>query len=203
MRILAVLAVVAMMALVSPLANASTSFQAQLPGRVPLVTGPAFLPSNPLLQSAAEYTIAMVPGDRIVAHLAWDTASGPTGDDLDLTLLKPSGAPIPLPIPPGVGDVQALLASREARETCSDTAASSHNHQATGGPATEDIDLTVPSDGESGAYTLLVRGWVITTAGPLYTLDLTVLHDGADTSGSVAPGVVTEFITTAPNCELP
>lgn len=192
---LTVVAVVAMMALIAPLASANAAFDDSLPGRVPVLLGPAFLQSNPVFQSTRLYTVSLKPGDHLGAHLTWD-AAGPTGNDLDLTLLLPSGAPCSLPLPPTPDALLCTVNSRVARTTCTDTAASSHNHQLTGGPADERIDYTVPAGGETGTYTLLVRGFLITTASQNYHIDIT-------TAAGVVQGPLTTFITTGVNCELP
>lgn len=165
--------------------------------------------SNPVLQSSKNYDIVLHTGDSVSATLTYtDTAGGSVPNDLDLTLLLPSAAPIPLNIPPTAAQVQAIVASRVVRETCTDHAAQSAQHPLLGGSTTEQLSFTVPSGGEQGAYVLVVRGFLMTKDQP-YTLSVTVTSNGQDVSAARATldpqnanGGDTMLITTNPHCEM-
>lgn len=199
------LGLVALFALTSPLASASATYDEGLNGRVIILAGPRVVPSNPVFQETDFYKVNMRPGDHISVQLTY-TPDGTAGvkNDLDLTLLLPSGAPCSLPLPPTPDALLCTVNSRVARTTCTDTAASSHHHPALGDDPNEAIDYTVPSGGETGTYTLLVRGFLIVTSGQAYTVSI-----DATSAGSALPVVhddvntpETTFITTGVNCQL-
>jgi hypothetical protein len=169
----------------------------------PTMTSPA---SIPVLQSTDQYNVVLNPGDTVTATLSYaDTSAGQLGgNDLDLTLLLPSQAPIPIVLPPTQDFIVKIVTSRVARTTCTDSAIESNNHPAAGGAFGESISFTVPANGEAGTYALLVRGFLVTVDQP-YSLSLSVGDaNGRDLTAARAPALAapTTLVTTNPHCEL-
>jgi hypothetical protein len=207
-KTLAVLGLVALLALTVPLSSATNSYTDVLPGKVAVLVGPADTPSNPALQSSRQFNIVANVGDTISAALTYTDAGTNTPNDLDLTLLFPKDAPVPLPIPPTEPSLIGIVNTRYDRETCTDAAAQSANHPLLGGSFDEALTYTV--DGTNpGTFALVVRGFSMSAAQP-YTLTITVT-DGAgnDVTASrvtadplLGQATSTTLITTNPHCEL-
>jgi hypothetical protein len=190
-------------------ANASRTYTGIITATTPLGLVPASVPySTPVIQTTHQINVAAGPGDTISATLTYADTSGGTlgGNDLDLTLLLPSAAPIPIIVPPPdpVGFATVLVTSRVTRATCMDAAAESDNKPLLGEPTSESLSFTVPAGGETGAYALLVRGFLATTDQP-YSATVTVTDSGgADVTTARTPALVTltTLYTTNPHCEL-
>ncbi|MCA1812723.1 MAG: hypothetical protein LC624_02080, partial [Halobacteriales archaeon] len=167
-KTLGAIALVALMALTSPLASASVTFDDALHVNDALLTANLKMPaSTPIFQSSKQYDVTVGTGDTISATLTYtNAATAAVGNDLDLTLLVPSAAPVPLPIPPDQATILAIAGTRVARTTCTDAAAQSTNHPALGEPTGEALSFTVPAGGEVGKYALVVRGLFMTTDQP-------------------------------------
>jgi hypothetical protein len=209
MRTAVVTVLLSLLTLVPP-ADASVTYNQVLPPQPPFAIPVPW--STPVLQSTHEYDMNLLRGDQVSVSLTW-TAGGPVPNDLDLTVLLPSGGPCVLVLDPRNPDFVASLMctanSRVGRTTCTDAIAESNNHQLLGGPSSEAVAFTVPPAGEEGRYAILVRGWTVTSAQP-YTLAVTVIRGGTDTSSNVGLPVIvppngppaSAFITTNPNCQL-
>jgi hypothetical protein len=208
MRYMTVAFLAALM-LVAPMASATEVRTGQIQTRTP-VLGPIFGPSNPAVQNADTYVVALSPGMHIDATLTYTDTSGlPAPNDLDLGLGPPSTPPTPLLPPLGFPpDVPGILAWAEltaaatmVRATCGNFVAQSHTHGV--GLGTETISYTVPPAGESGAYRLTVNGFLVTRDQP-YTLTITVLDaNNADvSSATVSPGTYTPFVRTSAACQF-
>lgn len=198
------IAILGVLVLSAPLGASAMTFSGLLTVHdINLTAAMAPMPlSNPVFQSAQQYNIVLNPGETLTAALHWgDTSAGSLGgNDLDLTLLLPSAAPIPLPIPPSQATIVAIATSRVQRATCTDSAAESSHHP---GGAAESISITIGDGGESGAYALMVRAFLMTVNQP-YMLDLSVDDgNGRDlTAARVAQLPENTLITTNPHCEL-
>jgi hypothetical protein len=152
--------------------------------------------STPLDQRARFYNITLNQGDEVAVNLAWSDTSGGF-NDLDLTLLLPSAAPIPVNV--DADTIVAIAQSRVVRTTCMDAPAKSNQHSGSG----EAFDYTIPAGGEQGKYILVVRGWLLTVEQP-YAVTITVTSGGSDVTASrvVQDPTETNLITSNPHCEL-
>lgn len=191
-----ILALVAALAL-APLASGSDDYRGALVAGYPV----AGTPTGVLVQNTDAYNVTLSPGDLVRASLSWVPAVNE--NDLDLVLLVPSAAPVPLATDPNNPDALAASATgfantRLARQTCSDMAAKSVAHAG----SSESLSFTVPAGGESGAYVLQVRGFVL-EVDQSYRLSITVTRDGAPLAGATEKdNRPSAFITTAPYCQL-
>lgn len=215
MRTVPVVFLVALLAV--PPVDASSTFNESLISNPAFLVGQLVLPaSTPVLQSSRQYNFNLQRGDSIDVALSWDDATNgaPLANDLDLRLLLPSAAPVPIntdPANPGaiVASVTGSVAVRLARQTCTDAAARSNSHAALGGAnGVEGFSFTVPADGEQGTYSLMVLGFLLTASQP-YSLTVTITSGGADVTGARLlpfPGGFasqqTVFITSAPYCQV-
>jgi hypothetical protein len=203
-------ALVALLIFVPLNANAAQTFTGVINAVTSASPAPTSAPySTPVLQDYDQISVQAGPGVTIAASLSYTDSSGGTagGNDLDLTLLLPSSAPIPVitdPTNPAfIPFVQAVAASRVTRAACIDAAAESDNKPLLGEGAGESLSFTVPAGGETGTYALLVRGFLV-TADQAYSLDVSVADaDGRDiTAGSAVKILTSTIITTNPHCEL-
>lgn len=199
-----------------PNVSAGATFNDVIPAATPVVltTLPFFGPvlpqpiplSTPVVQSYDQLNVVLNRGDIVTATLTYaDTSGGQFGgNDLDLTVLLPSAAPIPVVVPPTPDFVVAVATSRITRATCADTIAESDNKPAAGEGFAESVSFAVPGNGEQGSYALIVRGFLVTTDQP-YSLTVSV-EDGNGrgdvTASRVTPVLTSSLITTNPHCEL-
>jgi hypothetical protein len=212
MRTLPLVLVVAALLVVPPV-NAGSTFSGALPATASLILGPPVptVPaSTPVLQSSAQYNFILLRGDTITVDLTYADASNgfAVANDIDLRLLLPSAAPVPINTADPVATAQGTVAVRVARQTCTDAAAHANQHPILGDAnGAESLSFTVPADGEQGTYSLLLLGFFLSASQP-FDVSVTVNSGGSDVTAAryipPAPGLtnLTTFVTTAPYCQL-